>query len=484
MYTEPLTLYREYVQNAADATSIVAGQQGLPNDLFPIQINVDPMSRAVRIRDHGCGIDNERFAKTLLTIGASSKRETELRGFRGVGRLVGLGFCQELVFRSRSARDEHVLELKWDCKALRDLLRHRVDTDLFDMIRSVVSVSSQRSTEDPDHFFDVILNGVVRVKNDDLLNRNEIINYLSQVAPVPFHRDFALGKYVDEIVSRHSRLDTYDIRIDGIADSITRPFRTRMTVSGTRECTISEIQPVMLSALDDGVCAVGWLGHHEYRGSFPRGSAIRGIRARQGNIQIGEDDIMGETFAEERFNAWSIGELHIVDRRIVPNGRRDHFEPNVHLGNFQNQFAPHARELSQRCRSTSKRRNSDRAIAARQAELRAVIDGAKGASPPILVLLAARRAGMLLDEIDQLSKKSEQQERLSVARGRAIPASLKAEVSRLRTRAAKLSGRSRSPRLRGQLEAMEAVFEATAPLKNRDQVRLSVLSNFLERVRE
>ena len=31
------------------------------------------------------------------------------------------------------------------------------------------------------------------------------------------------------------------------------------------------------------------------------------------------------SFTEERFNRWCVGELHILDSRIVPNARLDYF---------------------------------------------------------------------------------------------------------------------------------------------------------------
>jgi molecular chaperone HtpG len=48
-----------------------------------------------------------------------------------------------------------------------------------------------------------------------------------------------------------------------------------------------------------------------------------------------------------------VGEIHVCDRRIIPNGRRDHFEQNIHFSNLLNHLAPVAREISRRCRQSS-----------------------------------------------------------------------------------------------------------------------------------
>ena len=86
---------------------------------------------------------------------------------------------------------------------------------------------------------------------------------------------------------------------------------------------------------------------------------IRGIRARAGNIQIGDENVFEHLFPEERFNRWCVGEIHIMDSRIVPNGRRDYFEPGPHTRNLENQMAAVARRISARCRTASTARNKE-----------------------------------------------------------------------------------------------------------------------------
>src|SRR6185437_253622 len=97
----------------------------------------------------------------------------------------------------------------------------------------------------------------------------------------------------------------------------------------------------------------GWVLHHGYTGALPSGAKIKGLRLRCGDIQVGDHAIVEELFPETRFNAWSVGEIHILDRRMMPNGRRDHFEQDVHLHNLMNHLTPVAREIARRCRASS-----------------------------------------------------------------------------------------------------------------------------------
>src|ERR1700730_13953727 len=88
MYVFPVTIYREYVQNAADAID-AARAQGLiaATERGQILIDIDHEHRSVAIRDNGCGIPVSTALQTLLAMGGSPKRGTRARGFRGVGRL-------------------------------------------------------------------------------------------------------------------------------------------------------------------------------------------------------------------------------------------------------------------------------------------------------------------------------------------------------------------------------------------------------------
>ena len=124
MYVDAMTIYREYIQNAADAID-EARDKGLLVDRTPgkVDVTIDTTARLIRIHDNGTGIAWPEFASRLSNLGSSAKRGTAARGFRGVGRLAGLGYCQELIFRSRVDGDTDVSELRWDCRALKTALR-------------------------------------------------------------------------------------------------------------------------------------------------------------------------------------------------------------------------------------------------------------------------------------------------------------------------------------------------------------------------
>jgi hypothetical protein len=118
----------------------------------------------------------------------------------------------------------------------------------------------------------------------------------------------------------------------------------------------TDIQFLTVPGQDGETAALGWVAHHGYTGALPTRSPVRGLRVRSGNIQVGDDRLFEAIFPEPRFNSWAVGEVHVIDHRLIPNGRRDHFEQNVHFDNLVTHLAPAAREIAKRCRTSSVQR--------------------------------------------------------------------------------------------------------------------------------
>ena len=99
MYADNRIIFREYVQNSADAIDKAVAEGILSSrEDARIDITIDPIHRDIRIRDNGTGIPAQDVYHNLDDIGNSQKSYHEDRGFRGIGRLGGLGYCKELRF--------------------------------------------------------------------------------------------------------------------------------------------------------------------------------------------------------------------------------------------------------------------------------------------------------------------------------------------------------------------------------------------------
>ncbi len=344
MYDDPLSMYREYIQNAADA---VAGS------VWPgkarVDVAIDVSSRQIRIRDNGPGLSRQEALERLLPIGRSDKTLGIDRGFRGIGRLAGLAFAKTVSFTTRAREDQEVTRITWHSDRLPELAATESRLDV--AILGCVDVESLLGTDHPEHFFEVKVGDVARHAAGLLLNREAVRDYIGEVCPVPMSSECPFTEKIEKLFDGTEAPLTLEVLLEGDPHPIERPYGESIQFSANKDVKFTELQVVHIPSIEgNGEAALGWIAHSPYLGAIPREQRLRGIRARVGNIQIGGETVFDDLFTEERFNRWCVGELHILDSRIVPNARRDYFQSGPHLRNLENQLIPVLRTISTRCR--------------------------------------------------------------------------------------------------------------------------------------
>ena len=160
------------------------------------------------------------------------------------------------------------------------------------------------------------------------------------------------------LLAPHGRAgNSYRIYINGAKDPVNRLYRDGILYPDTKKVCPHDFRSFQIEGIDGNVSAVGWVVHHDYQGAIPASLGVRGLRARVGNTQVGHDRLFLDLFPEDRFCSWAIGEVHVLDARVVPNGRRDGFESNVHLDNIVAHLRPIGAEIARKCRASSQKRN-------------------------------------------------------------------------------------------------------------------------------
>ena len=356
MYHTPLAVYREYIQNAADAIEGVGW-----SDKGHVKISIDPGERSVKISDNGPGLTHAEAKRELIPVARSRKRHGVHRGFRGIGRLAGLAFADTVTFRTRARRTHSVSEISWDGTTLRESAVEGADPG--QIIQNCVEVSRIDGTGWPKHFFEVEIRHVARHAAGRILNRRAVRGYIGEVCPVPMSDDFPFNKEVEELFAGGRQPLTLEVMLEGESEPIRRRLGAGLRFSDDRTDAFVELQPLRVPAADnDKDAAIGWVAHSSYLGAIPKELGVRGLRLREGNIQIGGDDVFDSLFREERFNRWCVGELHIVDERLLPNGRRDYFEPSPHMRQIENHLESVIQGIVSRCRGASTARNHIRKV--------------------------------------------------------------------------------------------------------------------------
>jgi molecular chaperone HtpG len=332
MYSDPFIIYREYVQNSVDSLEEAVESGLLEKSSMRIDIIVDEAGKRISIRDNGTGIPSANATATLVNIGNSRKRHVNNRGFRGIGRLGGMSYCDELIFQTSSFGEVTASIVTFDCARLRVLLvpGENEHYDLADVLSEVTT--SRTIDEDISmHYFHVVLNRVSDVSG--LLDYNEARLYISQVAPLPYRT-----KYFNRATDVHQFIESLGYQIDEFPvfigkselslEPIYKPNRHRYHSDRNKMKNDEILNIQFIKVEENGILyAAGWYAEGYWWGTISE-NELSGIRVRKGNILIGDNKTITPIFKEQRFNGWVQGELFVLSDKLIPNARRDDFETN------------------------------------------------------------------------------------------------------------------------------------------------------------
>lgn len=351
MYDDHKTIYREYIQNSADAidNAVKSGLLKKQSDGY-IEINIDIDERQIIIEDNGTGVKSEEAERILKDVAASDKNRDTDKGFRGIGRLAGLAYCSQLVFETSYKGEANKTTINWDAKLLQKVLydsNHNEDaTDVIELITSVETLPEDVN----EHYFKVILN---EVNNDELLDKQSVRDYLKMVAPVPFDRTFSYfyNGFVLKYMQEHDlHLDEYQVFVNN--EPITKCYNTSIYDENGSKKENDEVKELAFfdfrNPQNDDLLAWGWYSISNFEGIIPdhRKNLARGIRLRKHNIQIGNENTLNKFHKDtKRGNFYFFGEIHVVHPDLMPNSQRNDFTPTetckIFCEQLKNVFSQH-----------------------------------------------------------------------------------------------------------------------------------------------
>lgn len=337
MYNDPLAIYREYIQNSVDSIDVALKVN--PWNSNRINVDLNPVEKSITISDRGAGISAELAADILSSIGLSSKKNLNLRGFRGIGRLGGLAFCDQAIFRTK-AEDEDIESVQeWDCNKLRQLMSGTGKTtySLKQLFNKSTTFYQENGKKKAGSYFEVKLSGVQSFRNH-VMDIKKVHDFLSVTAPVPFHTDeMSFAKEINEYLSSNiHNYSAYDIILNG--EPVYKPYSDMVKLTSKGHDIIDGIEPFEIKVNGTAV-AYGWYGKRkDLLGAITKGQMSSGIRVRVGNIQIGDNHLLDGCFRESRFNSYVVGEIHVDSADLIPNSRRDDFVDNEIKGLFYNEI--------------------------------------------------------------------------------------------------------------------------------------------------
>lgn len=342
MYEDSKIIYREYIQNSAYQIFTATANNTFDEELF-IDIKIDIANRNIYIKDNATGIPRELVPEKLSNVADSEKNEEIGLGFRGIGRLGGLAYCEKLRFITTSVGDDTMTIMTWDAKELNRILD---DTSIKDDATEVLSNIISYEYEPCDlneHFFSVeLLN--ISADNTELLDVDKVRRYISMNAPVPFGSKFHFKhdvlQYIDSKgLPRHE----YLIYVNG--EDVSKPYTTTLYEKSNIENQKKKYDDIYAIRKkeffnDSGeLLAWMWYGISRFERQIPFPlNETAGLRLRQANIQIGNERTLEPLFKQNRGNLYFIGEVHAVHKDLTPNARRDYFNENSTINDLEAQL--------------------------------------------------------------------------------------------------------------------------------------------------
>jgi Histidine kinase-, DNA gyrase B-, and HSP90-like ATPase len=330
MYGEPRHTLREYVQNSYDAIRAAQRTKFLQGRGV---VHVRFAEDSITIADNGLGVPAAQAWNTLTSIGASKKDRERDAGFRGIGRLAGMAYCDELIFRTSFPGETSVTIIKFECKKLVRAMNpdEGGDVELSRLLDdAIIHEIRPDAASAAEHFFEVTLQGLASAP-ENLKDDSKAFDYLSETVPVDFNPDWTWKERIDAGFRSYfgAPIDTIDVYVESAGDQrrVFKPYGdSYQHARGTTRLREVRFYPGednlywgWVGLLEDPLAVTDWL--------------TRGLRVRVRNIQVDGTGIMEGLFTDVkpsygRFSSYYVGEIHIDPARLVPNARRDGFEEN------------------------------------------------------------------------------------------------------------------------------------------------------------
>lgn len=330
LYSDERTIYREYVQNALDSINkaVKLGVLNATKDGW-VKITIDKSARTITIRDNGCGIKDSDAARVLLDISSSEKNGINQAGQFGIGRLVGGGYCHQLVFKTSAKGENRSTHIIFDVDKIWEMVKNDSEDYLATTVIKECTEIIYKEEKEEEHYFEVILNSVKDDAAPALLNIEEVIKYLSTIAPIEYKTAFETliadsCKDLPEFEFLHENIEKVQLFVN--EKRIQKQYG--LSIVGTKD-EIDRLEYFKIENPKYGTLGWGWFALTKYTIQIPSDDELACIRLRKHNIQIGSSNQLSgrEYWREERSNSYFYGEFFVTNPDIMPNAARDGLTP-------------------------------------------------------------------------------------------------------------------------------------------------------------
>jgi|TARA_Y100000310_G_scaffold252382_1_gene259080 molecular chaperone HtpG len=346
MYKNPLFMYREYIQNSADAIDEAVNKKLLQNTREGvIKITIGP-GVSIIIQDNGTGIKKSKVLKSLGDIADSEKDRKKSKGFRGIGRLGGVAYAKTLQFITSAKGEASKSIVTIDCMNLRnEIADDKIKDNASKIFAKNTTFSSEKEQKDKRYF----IVHLESVSEKSLLDAEKVKTYLSTVSPVPYPAGFHFKKRIREYLRKNNvEFPEYEVFVND--NQIFKPYSSNFySPKGSSQKITDTVSTIKFEKIyrNNDLIAIMWYSISKLKNKLPLSSnPLAGIRYRQWNIQIGDENNIKHLFKEERGTMFFIGEVICASTDLIANSRRDSFNHNDTFSYLKESINSIAKELT------------------------------------------------------------------------------------------------------------------------------------------
>lgn len=273
---------------------------------------------------------NKKDLDVAIRIGYSKKDPDKTFGFRGIGIWSGIAVADTVWIITKKKGMDHNLVLQIDAKSIRKDIDSRASKSLPVLLSEHVSTSTTPAPLDQ-HGTQVGLENIVPELRAEF-ESEKVRSYMSQYLPVDLHPEFVYKKEINSELRRFvNSYRTWQIFLND--QQIFRPPSKSKsldpTASPTDKSTAADLEKPKFGSIKNQkneIIGYYWACLHSTRGII-RDVDQKGLVFKLRNFTVGDRFIIPPLIkGSPNLLDWAIGEVHVINTKILPDAERMKFE--------------------------------------------------------------------------------------------------------------------------------------------------------------
>lgn len=314
LYDKPIVVFREYVQNAIDSFRRINDAE------CKLCCKIEKKNQDIYFLDNGAGICEKDFETKMKSIAWSEKDKTNDIGYKGIGRLAGISYCDKLTFYNiLNYKEKEYQKFTVDAKKYYEMKNNPQNNKLtFEQIMDKIGKCSKEKGEIPfleqstemfskrNTGFLVVMSNIKKVLSDTVEEENFIEN-LGWLLPVGFKPELLNGEHkvlFKNIISEN---------ISSISDGAYNvKFNDKIINRPITESMLRELN----CRFELGSYAVGFSSFPEGKMIVNRSNIFKGIKLYLDNMLLCDETEIVPMLKQLGLTTHTVNELIVTVRSI------------------------------------------------------------------------------------------------------------------------------------------------------------------------